>query len=172
VTDRPHPEPEHDERARETAAAARIRQQEQWVDLQIRQAVERGDFDGLPGYGKPIEGLGTEHDPDWWLKQLVEREQIHVLPPALAIRKDDAELHDVLDRLATEAQVRREVTDFNERVRRALYGTTGWPPVVTPQRDVDVEVQAWRTRRDERVAARRAAEPPRKPPRRRWRRRR
>src|SRR5437867_383234 len=125
-------EEEGPRRPRSSAAAARIRQQEQWVDLQIRQAVERGDFDDLPGYGKPIAGLSAEHDPDWWLKQLVEREQIHVLPPALAIRRDDAELHDVLDRLATEARVRREVTDFNERVRKALYSTTGWPPVVTP----------------------------------------
>ena len=54
--------------------------------------MERGDFDDLPGYGKPIEDLGVEHDPDWWIKKLVEREQIAILPPALALRKDDAEL--------------------------------------------------------------------------------
>ena len=32
--------------------------------------------------------------PDWWLKKLVEREQIAVLPPSLALRKEDAELDD------------------------------------------------------------------------------
>ncbi|WP_442940266.1 DnaJ family domain-containing protein [Nocardioides sp. B-3] len=26
-------------------------------------AQERGDFDDLPGAGKPLRGLGTEHDP-------------------------------------------------------------------------------------------------------------
>ena len=73
-------------RAAERAAAAkRIEQQQTWVDLQIQQAMARGDFDDLPGAGKPIEDLGTEHDPDWWLKRLIEREQITgVLPPALA----------------------------------------------------------------------------------------
>ena len=60
----------------------------------------RGDFDNLPGAGKPIRGLGTEHDPDWWVKQLIEREKITgVLPPALQLRKDDAELDARLDTL-------------------------------------------------------------------------
>jgi hypothetical protein len=150
-----------DPRTGRSAPAERIRQQTQWVDLQVREAMARGEFDDLPGQGKPIEGLGTEHDPDWWLKKLVEREQLSVLPPALAIRKEDAELDGVLDRLAGEAQVRREVEDFNARVRRALYtpptGNAPAPPVVTRQRDPDAEVTRWRERRDERVRAQRAA---------------
>jgi hypothetical protein len=28
---------------------------ESWVDKQIREATERGEFDGLPGAGKPID---------------------------------------------------------------------------------------------------------------------
>ena len=105
--------------------------------------MERGDFDDLPGYGKPIEGIGTDHDPDWWLKKLVEREQITgVLPPALQIRKDDAELDGRLDRLGTEREVRREVEDFNDRVRKAMIQPLGGPPMITPQRDVEAEVAA------------------------------
>ncbi|WP_278258534.1 DUF1992 domain-containing protein [Nocardioides convexus] len=74
--DRPHD-------ADQAAARARIAQQQTWVDLQVRQAMERGEFANLPGAGKPIEGLGETHDPDWWVKRLVERERITVLPPAL-----------------------------------------------------------------------------------------
>ncbi|MFW6772915.1 DUF1992 domain-containing protein [Nocardioides sp. CPCC 205120] len=147
-------EDERDERTGRSAAAERIRHQTQWVELQLQRARDRGDFDDLPGYGKPIADLGVEHDPDWWVKRLVEREQITgVLPPALALRKEDAELDARLDRFATEKEVRRELTDFNDRVRRALYGDPGGPPVLTRQRDVDAEVDAWR----ERLAARRAA---------------
>jgi hypothetical protein len=134
------------------AARARIEQQETWVDLQLRQAMARGDFDDLPGMGEPLPDLGEEHDPDWWVKRLVEREKIAVLPPALQLRRDDAVLDDVLDRLGSESEVRREVADFNERVRRTLYSTTGWPPVVTGPRDVEVEVGRWR----ERLAGRRS----------------
>jgi hypothetical protein len=149
-----------DERTGRSAAAARIAQQSSWVDLQVRQAMERGEFDNLPGQGKPIEDLGDEHDPDWWVKKLVEREHIALLPPALAIRKEDAELDGRLDRINVESEVRREVEDFNAHVRKALYtpptGPSG-PPVITRQRDVDAEVAAWRERRTARIEAQRAA---------------
>jgi hypothetical protein len=153
----PNRERDADPRAAREAAAKRMEHQTQWVELQLRRAMERGDFDNLPGYGKPIEGLGTEHDPDWWLKKLIEREHVSVLPPSLQIRKDDAELDGVLDKLPTESDVRREVEDFNERVRRARIQPLGGPPMITPERDVEAEVAAWRTRRDERRAAQRAA---------------
>lgn len=170
-TDTPEPEvpdrgPARDPRTGRSAARARIEQQASWVDQQIRQAQARGEFDDLPGYGKPIESLGERHDPDWWVKKLVDREQITgVLPPALQLRKDDAELDARLDRLSVEADVRREVEDFNERVRAAFYQPLGGPPLVTRQRDVDATVAAWRERRASRPTATPPAEPAR---RRRW----
>ena len=153
-------EVDRDSRTGSSAAAARIHHQASWVDQQIRVAMERGDFDNLAGHGKPIEDLGVEHDPDWWIKKLVERENIAILPPALALRKEDAELDGRLDRINVESEVRREVEDFNARVRKAIYtpptGPSG-PPVITRQRDVDDEVAAWRERRTARIEAQRAA---------------
>jgi hypothetical protein len=131
--------------------AQRMEQQALWVDLQVRRAMERGDFDNLPGAGKPIKGLGSTHDPDWWVKSLVERERITgVLPPALALRKEDAELDETLDRETTEEGVRRVVAEFNRRVVEARRQLQGGPPVVTATRDEDEEVAAWRERRAER----------------------
>jgi len=137
------------------AARARIAQQHTWVDLQVQQAMERGDFDDLPGAGKPLN-LGDTHDPDWWIKKLVERENVAVLPPSLALRKEDAELDDVLDKLQTESEVRRHVTDFNERVVAARYRLPSGPPLVTMPRDVDETVAAWQERRTTRLAEQRA----------------
>ena len=145
--------PEETARRSRAAAAERIRQQQTWVDLQIRQAMDRGEFDDLPGAGKPIEGLGGEHDPDWWVKKLVERERITVLPQSVTLRREDAELEDRLDRLHTEAEVRRHVEDFNARVIRARYSLPEGPPLVTMPRDVEETVAAWAERR----AARRTA---------------
>ena len=154
----PEGQSERDPRTGRFAAELRMKHQAQWVELQLRRAMERGDFDNLAGYGKPIEGLGTEHDPDWWLKKLVEREHVTgVLPPSLQIRKDAVELDGVLDKLPTEQDVRRELEDFNERVRRARIQPLGGPPMITPERDVEAEVEAWRARREERRAAQRAA---------------
>ena len=93
MAEKPDRTPERDERTGRGAAAQRMQRQQEYVDQQLRIAMERGDFDNLPGAGKPIKDLGSQHDPDWWIKRLIERENITgVLPPALQLRKDDAEL--------------------------------------------------------------------------------
>jgi hypothetical protein len=150
-----------DARTGSDAAEARIRHQTHWVDLQVKRAMERGEFDNLPGKGKPLGDLGSPDDRDWWLKKLIERERITgVLPAALQLRKDDAELDDHLDREATEKLVREQVEDFNRRIIEARRQLQGGPPVVTRTRDVDTEVERWRERRRERYLRRkvRAAE--------------
>lgn len=134
--------------------------------------MERGDFDDLPGAGKPIPDLGEHHDPDWWLKKMVQRENIAVLPPSLQLRKEDAELDDRLDGLAREDDVRREVEDFNKRVVAARYRPAEGPPLVTMPRDVEATLTAWRERREARLRRVRdqapAVQPPARSRRRRW----
>jgi hypothetical protein len=157
----PEPDEPVDERAEDEdddSPGQRLEQKALWVDLQVRRAMERGEFDNLPGAGKPIKGLGSTHDPDWWVKSLIERERITgVLPPALALRKEDAELDGALDRETSEEGVRRAVADFNRRVVEARRQLTGGPPVVTPTRDEDAEVAAWRARLVERRERQRRA---------------
>ena len=151
------------------AAAARLRAQHQtsWVDQQIRVAMARGDFDDLPGAGKPLD-LTDRDDPNWWVRRLIEREQITgVLPPALQLRKDDADLDAKLDRTIVESDARRWVEEFNAAVIRARYTPVDGPPLITMPRDVEETLAAWRERRDERrrTALAAAPEPER---RRRW----
>jgi hypothetical protein len=144
----------------ESRPAQRLEQKTLWVDGQIRRAMARGDFDNVPGAGKPIEGLGGTHDPDWWVKRLIEREQLTGLgPPAILLRKEDAELDDRLDKVHTERDVRRIVADFNARVVDARRQLRGGPPVVTRTRDVDAEVDAWRERRAARLRDSRSGRP-------------
>ena len=45
------------------------------MEKQIREAQERGDFDNLPGAGKPLD-LSDSGDPDWWLKRFAARENL------------------------------------------------------------------------------------------------
>lgn len=122
------------------------------VEIQIQQATRRGEFDNLPGAGKPIPGIDGPYDPDWWLKQLIERERITVLPPAIALRKEDTEMDATLDRESTVAGVRRIVEDFNARIIEARRQLQGGPPVITPLRDVEEQVKTWKQRRAERFA--------------------
>ncbi|WP_313545379.1 DnaJ family domain-containing protein [Leifsonia aquatica] len=122
------------------------------IENAIQQAIRRGDFDDLPGAGKPLPGLTGTHDPDWWIRRKIEREQLTGLgPPALTLRSEDKEFADRLDRLASERAVREHVEDFNRRVREARRQLQGGPPVVTSMRDGDAEVAAWLDRRTARL---------------------
>jgi hypothetical protein len=141
--------PEEDDKQ----ASARMEQKALWVDLQVRRAIDRGDFDDLPGAGKPLR-LPDRHDPDWWVKSLIERERITgIAPPAIGLRQEDAELDAQLDREPNAEAVRRTVADFNRRVVEARRQLTGGPPVVTRTRDPEVEVERWRERRESARAA-------------------
>ncbi|MEV7396411.1 DUF1992 domain-containing protein [Aeromicrobium sp. NPDC092404] len=148
---------DEDEQDEGEARERHIANRAQWVELQVQQAMRRGEFDNLPGAGKPIPDLDAPYDPDWWLKRLIEREQITgVLPPALALRTEDAAMDDTLDRETTPDGVRRVVEDFNARIIEARRQLQGGPPVITPLRDVEEEIADWAQRRADRVARQRA----------------
>ena len=91
---------------------------ETWIETQIRVAMEDGAFDNLPGAGKPLPYLGQEYDPDWWVKQLVQREQISILPASLELlRKVHKELA-AIEKLHDEATVRRRVSALNVEIAK------------------------------------------------------
>ena len=119
-----------------------------FVETAIQQAIRRGEFDGLPGAGKPIPGLDATHDPDWWIRRKIQNENLTGLgPPALTLRVESAEMPATRDALVREEDVREHLEDFNRRVVEARRQLLGGPPVVTATRDVDAEIAAWRTRR-------------------------
>ncbi|MDR7161089.1 DUF1992 domain-containing protein [Arthrobacter sp. BE255] len=149
-----------EEEAQLEAAEADERQKRRKVDdarrveYLIRDAMAQGKFDNLKYSGKPIPGLGEAYDPDWWVKGLIQRENISGLgPKAILLRTEDAELDARLDTQFTEKQVRDILKDFNARVIDARRQLQGGPPVITKTRDVEAEVARWHGRRAARAAA-------------------
>lgn len=135
------------EKRRKVSDAAR-------ADYLIRDAIARGEFDNLKYAGKPIPGLGEAQDPDWWVKGLIQRENLTGLgPKAILLRSEDAELDHRMDAVYTEKQVREILEDFNSRVIDARRQLQGGPPVVTKTRDIELEVLHWRERRCAAAAA-------------------
>ncbi len=121
---------------------------ESLIDRQIREAQERGEFDNLPGAGKPLPGHGEEYEEDWWIKELIRRENITgVLPASLRLRREVEDLMRTVATKKTEAAVRRVVADLNERILRAQRGHLDGPPVVLSTVDADEIVAAWRAAR-------------------------
>ncbi len=121
------------------------------VERAIREAQERGEFDDLPGSGRPLELRNTD-DPMWWVRALAEREQLDftgALPPAVALRKEAATFPHALLDLRSEESVRAVLDDYNRRVRRDRLRPPdpGLPQLLAPTVDVDALVEQWRALR-------------------------
>jgi Domain of unknown function (DUF1992) len=120
---------------------------ETWIDRQIRQAAERGEFDNLPGAGEPLPDLGQPYDEMWWVKRKLRSENLSYLPPSLALRK---EVHDTLEgaaRAQTEEEVRERVAAINDKIRDAIRMGIRGPEVGLVPVDVERVVRQWRRTR-------------------------
>lgn len=120
---------------------------ESLVERRIREAAERGEFDALPGAGKPLPGLDQPYDEMWWVKNLIEREQLSLLPPALELRR---EVERGLERtlgLASEASVRRAVKLLNVKICSANRTAHEGPATNLNVLDPDEVVRAWQRRK-------------------------
>ncbi|MFF4694604.1 DnaJ family domain-containing protein [Streptomyces chattanoogensis] len=119
---------------------------ESWVDKQIREATERGDFAHLAGKGKPLRDLDQPYDELWWIKDKIRRENVSCLPPSLVLRKEAEDALEAASHAPTEAALRRILTDINERIRAALCRPPEGPPLHLTPFDIDEEARKWRAR--------------------------
>jgi hypothetical protein len=120
---------------------------ETWVERQIREATERGEFDNLPGAGKPIADLDRPHDELWWVKQKLRRENLSYLPPTIALRKEAEDALLAASQAGSEAQVRRIVADINRKILEGNRKAASGPPLNLMPFDVERVVRTWRERR-------------------------
>jgi hypothetical protein len=115
------------------------------VDKQIREAQERGEFDGLPGFGKPLPNLDQPYDEMWWVRDFAKREKLSLLPPTLALRKDAEDAHAAALEARSERLVRKIITEINIRIVEAQTTTTVEVPTLNLLPfDVEDVVREWR----------------------------
>jgi hypothetical protein len=144
---------------------------ESWVDAQINEARERGEFENLPGFGKPLPDLTGDHDEMWWIRNWLKRENLSFTPPAIALRKAAEDLLASLDKFPTERGLRAAVDELNARVREMnrSFVVDGPPSNMMPL-DVEPIVGRWAELRAARAATAVAvvAPEPVAPTKRRW----
>jgi len=120
---------------------------ETWIEELIHNAREAGEFDDLEGAGKPIPGITDPYDPDWWVKKLLQREKLTVLPPALELlRKVEVGLA-ALWSVRSETDVRARVGALNTEIAKVNSRAAEGPPTRLASLDVDEIVSEWRARR-------------------------
>ena len=93
-------------------------------------------------------GINGREDENWWLKGLLEREQLPMpLPTALALRREVADLPQTLADVPDERAVRDIIEDLNRRIRDSHRRRVDGPPIVVKPIDVEQTVNDWRRSR-------------------------
>lgn len=94
---------------------------ESLAERRIREAAEQGEFDNLPGSGKPLPGLTGTYDPDWWVKAWIRRTSLEETAAGVrsAIRSDLPKLQAFPDSPET-AQRLAELNEMIEALNREL----------------------------------------------------
>jgi len=131
---------------------------ETWVDAQIREARDRGEFDNLPGHGKPLSAVDGHDDEMWWVRQWLKRENLSFTPPALALRKSVEDMLESVGRLRTEKAVRDVVGELNDQIRQMnRVPPIDGPPSSLMHLDLDCVLERWAEQRPAFAAAEEAA---------------
>jgi hypothetical protein len=89
------------------------------VERQIREAIDRGEFESLPGAGKPLPDLDKQYEPSWWAKRWVERSRREDAADELRTiaRSETPRLRAASDREAAEAraeEINQAIRELNE----------------------------------------------------------
>jgi hypothetical protein len=50
------------------------------ADNKIQAALDAGEFDNLPGLGKPSPIIDEPYGPFWWIRRKLRAEQVHPNP--------------------------------------------------------------------------------------------
>ncbi|HMP07721.1 MAG TPA: DUF1992 domain-containing protein [Lacipirellulaceae bacterium] len=50
------------------------------AENKLRAAIEAGEFDNLPGLGRPSPLIDEPYDPLWWVRRKLQREQLPAHP--------------------------------------------------------------------------------------------
>ncbi len=120
---------------------------ESWIDRQIREARERGEFDNLPGTGKPLPGLDKPYDENWWVRQKLQSEGLSYVPPSLALKKAAQDALAEALQAGSESEVREIIMEINLRILRAHRLGIDGPSVKLVPYNVKRVVREWQERR-------------------------
>jgi hypothetical protein len=47
------------------------------AENKIKAAIEAGEFDNLPGFGKPSALIDEPYDPFWWIRRKLRAERLN-----------------------------------------------------------------------------------------------
>ena len=131
-------------RSRMTQPKPALEKFESFAERKIREAQVEGQFDHLPGFGKPIPGLDGPDDENWWIKKKLREEGLVLLPPILEARRDIERTLEAVRSMRSEHQIRAALVALNDRIRVAHFSVAGGPADGVSPVDVESVLKKWR----------------------------
>ncbi|MFH1351087.1 MAG: DnaJ family domain-containing protein [Pseudomonadota bacterium] len=83
------------------------------VEQVIKEAQERGEFDNLPGHGKPLNLLDDSGIPEDLRLAYKILKNADCLPPELEIKKEIRQMEDMLENIPDEKEKYRQIKRIN-----------------------------------------------------------
>lgn len=117
------------------------------VERQIREAMERGDFDNLPGAGRPLNLGRPGHERPWAERRMEGEDLAGVLPGPLGVRRQKQDIQETLADVSDEETARAIIVHLNEQIVRANVMPWRGPTIITGRLDVEATLEEWRRRR-------------------------
>jgi hypothetical protein len=86
---------------------------ERLAEERIRDAIQRGEFDNLPGRGKPLNLEDDRHIPDDLRLAYKVLKNANCLPPELELKKEISKAEELLSSMADEGEKYRQLQKLN-----------------------------------------------------------
>ena len=113
------------------------------ANAKIEQAIQDGQFDALPGFGKPLHLDSNHQAADCWMKRKAQQENLELLPPALVLRRlVERKKQEILD-IPGEAEARTALSELNRLIKKSLMNILWGPPCDVLPLDTESFMSAW-----------------------------
>jgi len=88
------------------------------IEKRIQEALDRGDFDDLPGRGKPMQIEDDSGVPEDLRLAYKVLKNADCLPPELQLKKEIRQMEDLLESIPDEKEKYRQIKKINYKIMR------------------------------------------------------
>jgi hypothetical protein len=88
------------------------------AEQRIREAMERGEFDDLPGQGEPLDLEDDSRVPEDLRLAYKLLKNADCLPPELTLKKEIRQMEDLLERIPDEKERYRQIKQINYKIMK------------------------------------------------------
>lgn len=86
------------------------------IEKRIKEALEKGEFDHLPGRGKPLEIEDDSNVPEDLRLAYKVLKNADCLPPELQLKKEIRQMEDMLEGIPDEKEKYRQIKRINYKI--------------------------------------------------------